>query len=426
MILKGLNQKPFASEFPASILSLDNGLTLIHQYLNFSPVAAVDVWVKAGAAREPESWSGIAHFLEHMIFKGTDRLPPGAFDRAIENRGGIANAATSYDYAHFFITTAAEYLENTLTPLAEILLRAAIPEDEFVRERDVVLEEIRQSEDDPDWLGFQSLLHAIYPRHPYGRSILGQLETLMEQSPEMMRRFHRCYYQPENMTVAIVGNIEQELALEMVTRQFRDFSPRLSCSPRTIEAEPPLIERRFQQLYLPRLETARLMMAWTGPGVERLHDAYGLDLLAVLLTEGRTSRLVRELREERHWVQSIDSNFSLGQDSSLFTIAAWLEPEYLEAVEALICDRLWELRSEPISESELLRCQRLLCNDYTFSTETATQLAGLYGYYHTIARADLAVSYPFHIQSFYPEDLQRVASAYLSPSHYAVTTLEPL
>lgn len=399
---------------------------LIHQYLSFSPVAAVDVWVRAGAAREPEPWSGMAHFLEHMIFKGTDQLPAGAFDRAIENRGGMTNAATSYDYAHFFITTAAEYIEETLPPLAEILLRAAIPEHEFVRERDVVLEEIRQSEDNPDWLAFQSLLQAVYPRHPYGRSILGQLESLMEQSPEMMRRFHHCYYQPENMTVAIVGNVTEEYALELVSRQFRDFPPRLSCSPRTVEAEPPLAERRSRELYLPRLEMARLMMAWTGPGVERLHDAYGLDLLAVLLADGRTSRLVRELREERHWVQSIDSNFSLGRDSSLFTITAWLEPQYIEAVEALICDRLWELRNSPMSESELLRCQRLLCNDYAFSTETATQLAGLYGYYHTIARADLAVAYPLHIQSFYPEDLQRVAGAYLSPNYYAVTTLEPL
>jgi len=143
--------------FPGQVVTLDQGLTLIHQYLPQISVAVVDVWVRAGAIAEPREWHGMAHFLEHMIFKGTKKIAPGMFDQMIEHKGGTANAATSHDYAHFFLTMAPRYLADTLPYLAEILLQADIPEEEFDRERDVVLEEIRASYDNPNCLAFQNL-----------------------------------------------------------------------------------------------------------------------------------------------------------------------------------------------------------------------------------------------------------------------------
>lgn len=410
---------------PATVTKLDNGLTFIHQYLPATPVVVTDVWVRAGASRETEDSYGMAHFLEHMIFKGTDSLPPGVFDYVIENRGGIANAATSHDYAHYFVTTAAPYLEDTLPYLAELLLNAAIPDDEFVRERDVVLEEIRSCYDDADWIGFQTLSESIYQRHSYGRSVLGSKPKLMNQSPEGMRCFHRAHYQPENMTVVVVGGMTQEPALELVNRTFQQFSTRSNYPELEVVEEPLLAGVRRQEIRLPRLEQARLMMAWTAPGVERVRSAYGLDLLSVLLTEGRCSRLIREFREEQHLVQAISSNFSLQRESSLFTITAWLEPQQLERVEDLIRAHLNELQNTLISPGELARCKRFLCNDYAFSTETPTQLAGLYGYYSTIAQVELAMTYPAQIQSFQAEELRSLAQDYLSPHSYAVTVLKP-
>lgn len=426
MKLEVVSQLQPALVFPADVFRLDNGLTVIHQYIPTTPVAVVDVWVRAGAVREPDRWSGMAHFLEHMIFKGTQRVAPGVFDYVVENTGGMTNAATSHDYAHYFITTAVPYLEKTLPYLAELLLNAAIPADEFDRERDVVLEEIRQAYDNPDWLGFQALVESVYQYHPYGRPVLGTEEKLWQQSPEEMRCFHASYYQPENMTVVIVGGVTQTAALELVNRSFQNFVTRNDCPQGVPEAEPPMAEIRRQELCLPRLEQARLMMAWTGPGVEHLGNAYGLDLLSVLLAEGRTSRLVRELREDLQLVHSINSSFSLQQDSSLFTISAHLESQHLERVEALICDRLFELHSQPVSEVELARCKRLLCNDYAFSTEAPCQLAGLYGYYNTIAQAEISVTYPQQIQAFQVSDIQRLMQQYISPERYAVTTLKPV
>src|SRR6476469_4976161 len=137
LIITSLSQLLTALEFPANVWKLNNGLTVIHQRISATPVVALDVWVRAGATLEPDSWSGMAHFLEHMIFKGTDSIAPGEFDQVIENRGGVANAATSHDYAHFFVNAAADYLAETAQPLAELLLRASIPDREFDRERDV-------------------------------------------------------------------------------------------------------------------------------------------------------------------------------------------------------------------------------------------------------------------------------------------------
>ncbi|HLO83688.1 MAG TPA: pitrilysin family protein [Nostocaceae cyanobacterium] len=411
--------------FPASVFRIDNGLTLIHQEIPTTPVVVADVWVRAGAIREPEPWFGMAHFLEHMIFKGTETILPGEFDYNIEKLGGVSNAATSYDYAHYSLTTAAPYLADTLPYLAELLLNAAIPEDEFIRERDVVLEEIRSCQDDPDWLGFQSLIHNVYHSHPYGRSILGSEKQLMQHSPEAMRYFHRTHYQPENMTVVIVGGITADVAEKLVNSAFAEFAPRANCPEYQIESIPLITEIRRQELKLPRLEQGRLIMAWTAPGIEQLRSCHGLDLLSILLAEGRTSRLVRDLREERQLVQGICSQVSLQRDASLFSISAWLEPEDVEKVESIIRAHLDDLQNNLVSEQELSRIRRLVCNDFAFSTETPNQLTGLYGYYNTLAQAELAVTYPQQIQSFDAQELQKLAQNYLSPDNYVVTILKP-
>ena len=412
------------NDFPAQIVTLDSGLTLIHQYLPAIPVAVVDVWVRAGAIAEPKEWGGMAHFLEHMIFKGTKGIAPGVFDRMIEHKGGMANAATSHDYAHYFLTTASHYLPDTLPYLAEILLQAEIPDDEFDCERDVVLEEIRASDDNPDHLAFQNLCTSLYPHHPYGRPILGEESQLASHSPEQMRCFHRTHYQPEKMTVVMVGDVTEKSAIALVEKNFREFATRSHCPAIEVEAEPNIVEIRRQSLKIPNLGHARLLMGWIAPGIDQLGDGLGLDLLSAVLAGGRSARLVRELREDRGLVLDIHSSFSLQRDSSLFIINAYLEPEYLEPVEQIICDRLGDLHERDISEVELELAKRLLCHDYIFSTETPSQLAGLYGYYQTLASAELAVSYPLKIQQFQTSDLKKLARQYLSPERYAITTME--
>lgn len=411
--------------FPVSVTKLDQGITVVHQKLAVTPVTVVDVWVKAGAKLEPHHWKGTAHFLEHMIFKGSQNILPGDFDQIIEHHGGITNAFTSYDYAHFFLTVASDRLTQTLPYLGEILLQAGISEEEFTRERDVILEEIRSSQDDPDWVCFQSLCETLYQHHPYGSSILGYQTQLQNYSAHQLRCFHRTHYQPHKMTVVVVGNIEKKAAISLVEKTFSDFSIPSECPPHEIKPEPPLTAIRRNHIYFPRLAQGRLMMGWIGPGINQLEEGLGLDLLSVILGGSRTSRLVQELREDKQQVMDIESSFSLQQDSSLFTISAWLDPQNLEKVEVIICDRLKQLQKEVITEVELNKAKRLLCHDYIFSTETPSQLAGLYGYYQTLAHAELALKYPSLIQQYTAEKLQEVACQYLSPEQYAITLMKP-
>jgi zinc protease len=420
-----LSQSFAQVQFKANTFQLSNGLTIIHQYLPATPVVVSDIWVKAGAIAEPEAWSGMAHFLEHMIFKGSPNVMVGEFDWLIESTGGIANAATSYDYAHFYLTTAAAHFEQTLPCLADILLRANIPDDEFIREREVVIEEIHSSYDDPDFIGYQALCQNAYEHHPYRRSILGEKELLLEHTPNQMRCFHRTYYQPENMTIIIVGGIEQERALALVNENFSQFSVRSECPPSRIAVEPPVVSIRRQELYLPRIEQSRLLMAWICPGSESLPEAIALDLIALILTGGRSSGLVRELREERQVVMDIDCSLSLQKDSSMFSIGALLETEHLAMVEQMICDRLNQLHHHLIPAAEIASAKRQLINDYIFSTETPSQLASIYGFYNIVATAAHSALYPQMIAQLQPEQLQAIAQRYLSPEHYAVTVLKP-
>lgn len=412
--------------FPGTVSVFDNGLTFIHQEIQTTPVVVADVWVRAGVTAEPDSWCGMAHFLEHMIFKGTAKIGPGVFDRLIENNGGVSNAATSYDYAHFSLTTAATNLKQMLPQMGELLLNAAIPDQEFEPERNVVLEEIRQAGDDPDWLGYQHLLESIYAGHPYGRSILGRDRDLMQYSPQDLRCFHRHWYRPENMTVVVVGGVDKTNAEQVVKKAFGQFPEKCLDIPVLPDSHEPVIAGiRRQEIFLPRLESARLILAWVAPGVDSLDTAYGLDLLSVLLADGRTSRLVKDLREEQQLVQGIYSSFSLQKQSSLFTISAWLEPENIERVEELIRHHLEDIATNGVKDKELTRCQRKLCNDYAFSIETPNQIAGLYGYYNTIANLESSFLYPQKIQSFTNRDMQMLAQNFLSPHNYAVTVVYP-
>jgi len=421
-----ISKSLYQATFNANTFKLNNGLTIIHQYLPATPVVVTDVWVRAGAIAEPTEWSGMAHFLEHMIFKGSPKIMAGEFDWLIENTGGIANAATSYDYAHFYLTTAAPHLEQTLPALADILLRANIPDEEFIREREVVIEEIYSCNDDPDFLGFQALCQNTYQHHPYRRSILGDKELLLEHTPNQMRCFHRTHYQPENMTIVIVGKIEQEKALALVNDNFSEYSDRSECPPVVVKAEPAAIAIRRQELHLPRIEQARLLMAWVCPGSRHLEEAIALDLIALILAGGRSSGLVRELREERQLVMDIDCSLSLQKDSSMFTINAWLETEDLAMVEGIISDRLKQLQDSLISEIEIVRAKRQLINDYIFSTETPNQLANIYGFYNIIATAADSALYPQIVSQLQSEQLQAIARRYLSPERYAITVIKPM
>lgn len=416
-----LSAPPIATQ--PTRFQLPNGLTVVHQWIPQSAVAVADVWVRAGSQTEPIS--GMAHFLEHLIFKGSDRLAPGQFDAAIEGCGGYTNAATSYDYAHYYITVAADQLPEMLPYLSDLVLNAAIPEAEFDRERQVVLEEILQAEDEPDGVALEALLALLYPSHPYGRPILGTEDSLMRQSAASVRQFHRSRYQPENMTLVMVGGISEADCRTLAATCFGQFPAReAALSPETLEIAAPPSRRR--DLSLPQVEQTRLSLAWIAPGIEDLTSTIGLELVALILADGRTSRLVKDLREERQIVQDIQANYTAQADSGIFVITAWLEDEAdLETIETAIVTHLSQFQQTGPAPEELARAQQVLSKDFIFACEAPGQLTGLYGYYSTIGQLDSAQSYPELIPQATAPQLQELALRWLPISDYAATVLRP-
>lgn len=400
------------------------GLTIIAEHL---PVDAVNfsLWVNAGSAVETDAINGMAHFLEHMVFKGTERLPEGEFERQVEARGGVTNALTSQDYTCFYVTVAPQDFAAIAPLQIDLALNARLDPESFERERLVVLEEIRRADDNVRRRLFQQAMALGYNHSPYRRPILGPTEVIQSLAPEQMQDHHRSWYHPENLTAVVVGNLSEEQMIETVAQEF--ITPSRPPPPAPVHAlEPPFKEVTRQTVVDPKLTQARLVLLWRVPGIQHLSQTYALDVLAKILGGGRNARLVKSLREEKHWVERISVSNLTQVWQGLFWISAQLPPDRLEQVEADIIHHLQQLQDEEVSVSELEQRQRQIVNQHLFGTESPSSRAGLYGYHHAIAHnLEAGLLYPQHIQHLTPAELQQAAQTYLSTTAYRVLTLLP-
>lgn len=409
-----------------TIHRLANGLTIIAEQI---PVDAVNlnVWLDVGSAVEPDAINGMAHFLEHMVFKGTDRLQSGEFEQQIEQRGAVTNAATSQDYTHYYITTAPQDFA-TLAPLQmDVVLNARIPEDGFERERFVVLEEIRRSQDNPRRRTYQYMSEMAFQSLPYRRQVLGPASVIETLSAQQMRDFHSQWYHPRSMTAVAVGNLPVDQLIRIVEESVSHLSPNTSRPEQDcFTAEQPFTEIIRQEHLDPSLTQARLMMLWRVPGLVDLDQTYALDGLASILGHGRTARLVKDLRETRGLVSSVSASNMTYRHQGIFCISAQLPVENIDAVEAAIVAHLEALQSEWIEQSELDRVRTQVANHFTFGNETPSDRSGLYGYYQTLV-GDLepAFNYPGYIQSLSAADLQKAAQTYLPTRAYGYVVVKP-
>ncbi len=404
---------------------MPGGLTIIAEQM---PVEAVNLslWVKVGSAVESDAINGMAHFLEHMVFKGTERLSSGEFERQIEERGAVTNAATSQDYTHYYITSAPKDFA-ALSPLQiDVVLNSLIPDEAFERERLVVLEEIRRSEDNPRRRTFQRAMQTAFEYLPYRRPVLGPEDVIAQLKPQQMRDFHHNWYQPSNITAVAVGNLPVEELIEIVADKF--VLP-VRSQVETVELpkpELPFAEVVRQEFVDESLQQARLVMVWRVPGLIQMNQTYALDVLAAILGQGRTSRLVRDLREERSLVSSISASNMTQKLQGTFYISAALPVENLAVVESAIAQHLHTLQTELVKEAELARIRTQVANRFIFGNETPSDRANLYGYYQSML-GDLqpAFDYPASIRALEKSDLLCAAQQHLSPDAYGVIILKP-
>lgn len=417
-----------------TVRRFENGLTVIAQQM---PIDAVNLslWFKVGSAIESDAINGMAHFLEHMIFKGTSRLPGGEFERRIEARGGIANAATSQDYTQFFITTAPQDFTHLAPLQIELVMNPQLSKVEFERERSVILEEISRAHDNPRRRIFQRSMEAVFERLPYRRSVLGSAENIHNLTPEQMQAFHRYWYQPERITAVAVGNLPVEVLIQTVAEGFehslgdrqRQESVRYAETNIYRSApEAPFSSVEQRQYVDDAFQEARLLINWRVPGLADVEKTDALDVLGAILGRGRLSRLVRDLREQRQIVSGISvSNMSYWQQG-VFTVMAQLPVENVDAVADAIIDHIQQLHQAPVSPDELKRVQTQVANRYVFGSESPSDRAGLYGYYQTLTgHLHHALTYPAKVQSLTPEALQTAARTYLPSDAYSLLKILP-
>lgn len=408
-----------------TIHHLPNGLTIIAEQI---PVDAVNlnVWLDVGSAVESDEINGMAHFLEHMVFKGTDRLKSGEFEQQIERCGAVTNAATSQDYTHYYITTAPKDFA-TLAPLQmDVVLNARIPEDGFERERFVVLEEIRRSQDNPRRRTYQHMSEMAFSTLPYRRQVLGPASVIENLSAQQMRDFHSSWYQPRSMTAVAVGNLPVDQLIQIVEGSVAHAMPNALPERDQLSTEHPFTEIIRQEHVDPSLTQARLMILWRVPGLDQLKHTYALDGLASILGHGRTARLVKDLREKQSLVSSISASNMSYRHQGIFCVSAQLPVEHIEAVEAAIVDHIQALQSELVTTAELDRVRTQVANHFTFGNETPSDRSGLYGYYQTLV-GDLepAFNYPTYIQSLSAADLQKAVQTYLPTQAYGCVVVKP-
>jgi predicted Zn-dependent peptidase len=413
-----------------TIKTLPNGLTIVAEQM---PVDAVNlnVWINVGSAVESDDINGMAHFLEHMVFKGTPRLQAGEFERLIEERGAVTNAATSQDYTHYFITAAPKDFAQLAPLQLDVVLNPSLPDDAFERERFVVLEEIRRSEDNPRRRTFKRVIEVAFEQLPYRREVLGPAATIAGLQPQQMRDFHAQWYQPRSMTAVAVGNLPAEELIEIIAKGFdraqpREHHPTAIPTPQSFLPEAPfsnIVRREYED---ESLQQARLIMIWRVPGMRQLSQTYAIDVLSGILGHGRTSRLIRDLREERQLVNHIGVTNMTRQLQGVFYIIAQLPAENLAAAEEAIVHHLRRFQTELVAPEEIDRIRKKVANRFVFGNEKPSDRSTLYGYYQSqLGDLTPALHYPDRIRALDALDIQAAAREYLSPEAYGIVTIKP-
>lgn len=413
-----------------TIHQLPNGLTIIAEQM---PVEAVNlnVWLNVGSTRETDDINGMAHFLEHMVFKGTPNLKIGEFEYLIEQRGAVTNAATSQDYTHYYITTAPKDFAELAPLQLDVVFNPILENEAFEREKLVVLEEIRRAEDNPMRRTFARAMETCFNSLPYRRPVLGPAEVIANLRSQQMRDFHAHWYQPTSITATVVGNLPVEELVETVTKGFEEqvayhnYHSPLS-GDYCLIFEPPFTQIIRQEYFDESLQQARMVMMWRVPGMQELEKTYALDILAVILGQGKVSRLFRDLREERGLVTQIGVSNMTQTHQGVFYISAKLPTENIDLVEAAIAEHLKTIQTETIAAKDIERIRTQVANRFVFSNERPSDRANLYGYYYSQLK-DLApaLNYPEHIKAIEAADLQKAAQKYLNPNAYGIVVMKP-
>ena len=356
--------------------SLSNGATCVVADIEQSTLTCIDFWCKGGSLYEMKSEEGIAHFLEHMIFKGSKNLEEGEFDLKIESLGGSSNAATGLDDVHYHVLVPPEQIEEGLKLILELLLFPKIEREAFEIEKEVVLEEIAQNIDQPDEIIYMNLLKECFTPHRYSNPILGDIKTIRSINTEQMKRFHKTHYVGKNCTLCIAGELPEEIYSIINNSRINDLKP---IAGGTKICTKTTFNKGYKKEIIPRLEGGRILKAWELPPAKEQILILGAEIAATILCEGKSSIIVKELREEKRIIEGIDIDLQILEEGGLIILDVSCSQENIKIAEKEINNILKDLIINLVPDKDLERAKKLVKNNIYFGLELSTQIASTLG-----------------------------------------------
>lgn len=409
-----------------STFKLDNGQTVVIKEVHDNPIVIIDTWIKTGSVNETDENNGVAHFLEHLFFKGTSKHPPKEFDQILESKGAITNAATSKDFTHYYILIPSQYFELALDLHSDMLLNPLVPRKELEKERKVVIEEIAKNNDKPTTVLYRNMIQGFYKIHPYKRDVIGTKEVIETISREQILDYYNKWYTPANMTTVIIGDIDTQKALNLVKTKFnKPAADDVRKDKVTYKLDKKPVEQIEKKVDM-KVETGYILIGFKGCHPIENKDSYALDVLATILGDGKSSRLYRNIKEEKQLVHSISASHSSMRDDSIFYISANYITEDMERLKSAIFAEIDKLSKNEITKEEIQKAKNIIERDTFYSRESVSNIAGEIGYTVTITDSiDYYKNYLDNINKVTAEDLKRVAKTYLDKNSAVISVIMP-
>lgn len=401
---------------------LNNGLRLIVQEHHEAPVVAVYVWINTGSADETATQAGMAHVLEHMVFKGTGTRGVGDIAKEVEGVGGEINAWTSFDETVYHVVMPSRYAARAVEILADAVIGVRVEEEELQKELSVILEELTEGEDAPGRIASKLLFQHAFRKHPYGRPVIGFPETVRGFKKRDVESFHQTWYCPSNMTVIIVGDVDRTKMFSVVERAFRRAE---RTHPHANRPQEPT-QKEYRQCVTAHVShEAYLNLAFHIPPFVH-DDTAPLDLLSTILTHGDSSRLQRVLRRERGVVTDVYAYAFTSREPGLFVIGASVDPEKTLIASRAVAEAIVEIGERGVTRAELVRAKAILESDFIYQKETVQGQARKLGFFQSVA-GDIAYerTYQDALAHTTVGHLQAVAKRYLTWNNATLSLVVP-
>jgi zinc protease len=418
---------PNAVEF-----KLENGMQVVVIPDHRAPVVTHMVWYKVGAADETAGQSGIAHFLEHLMFKGTTKHPGDQFHQRVAAIGGDENAFTSSDYTAYFQRVAKENLGEMMEFESDRMINLSLTDDTVATERDVILNERRDRvERNPDAILNESLLRILYLNHPYGRPVIGWNHEILDLDRQTALNFYHRYYTPNNAVLVVAGDVTPEDVRTLAENTYGKITPRLEAVRAARPSEPPAAGAREVTVRDVKVRQPQLQRIYIVPSsvTAAPGEAEALSLLAEVLGGGATSRFYDQLVRGDGAATYAGANYRAnGLDSSRFIIYGLPKPGIdLRGLEARMDEVIADLLQNGISEEELTRAKRAAIAQAIYSLDSQGMLANIVGQAMAVGQSlDTIQNWPARVQAVTVAQVQAVAQKYLHPEASATGYLEPV